>query len=345
MTELVTLKSISLSHASLACVQSLGLPVSEEQSLVTLCAEAIRSALWLLYSAGKQPIFTSRLLHAARKLLLPWQSDELTTTLRETLYEMRLNEEVAYIKGGYWLPAPLRVVPLDATQRWLLLGSYPSRLFTGTVRSALEWSGTIRLLTKPPDQLGLSIPVYPLTQWLAIPSEDVGEWTKNILHQTPLIKVSELQAEIYAPAYAASGAYQWSRWKSSSTALQDGRYLVREPSRFQSYDYYIAEIQSQKIIAVGSINPDLYDVRRIQYGLDMLAGNPTVARIEWRDGTIFTFHNALPRAEYRLLVALGQQLPSVSQSFYPQCWKVSFLYSQQMIKEIKKLGVKITTKK
>jgi len=339
--------SITARQARIAILQTLGIgDISDQGIVIELCAEALRTALWSVWSATQKPVYTTRLLNIAERILAPWmvsddapESGELRNTLDELLQEMELIGDIAALPGGYWTPAPLRVVRFIHIHRWLLLGGYPSRLLSQEANAAIEHTGVARLLKCAPMMVGLEGDELPELEWRSVPEGDLVEWSKTVLEQSPLAPVGELQAEIYAPALAERGAFQYHRWRPLPQGLPNGRYLARTALRYGALTCFIVEIQHGRIVAAGPPRLGDGDVRRLQYGLDLLAGNPvqvivTKSHNDWH----FKVHSALPRAEHRLLLAIGRDI-SNSERYYPRWWKVPAQYAAQVQQALQGLGI------
>lgn len=98
-------------------------------SPLTFRAECIRATLWAVTNAGEIPVYVTRLIGSTEPLLKPdpnfriarlrsqEKGPEPKEMIREALDEMELVGDVARLPDGYWLPAPLRVVPLPAMKR------------------------------------------------------------------------------------------------------------------------------------------------------------------------------------------------------------------------------------
>lgn len=340
------LNTVTVDHARRSIVQALGIAPSSDVALPAVCAEAVRAALWAIWSVDKRPVYTTRLLNAAARTLLPWRSAtgdlSLDEMLKSTLQELERIDDMAAMPGGYWSPTPLRVVRLEHVQRWLLLGGYPSRLLSPAVNAAIERAGVARLLCRAPADAGLNASEIPEREWRRIPQQDLIEWVKTVLEQSPLTPAGELQADMYAPGMARTGAFQFDRWRSSTQGLPDGRYLARTVSRYGMHTYYIVEIQHERVRAAGQPLLGDGDIRRLQYALDRLAGHPTSILVKRQpDRWMFRIQSALPRAEHQLLLAIGRETTPESGTYYPRWWIVPANYAQQADQALRELGISI----
>jgi hypothetical protein len=341
------------SEARARVLQSLGFSSIDPECVVgpALFAEAIRCALWAYWTTEQAPIYVTRILNAAVRLVYPWLLDsegndgekQLKTHLRFALEELETIGDIAPLPHGRWLPAPLRSVQLDSIERWLLLGGAPTKLLPIPAQRALEQSGVARLLPQPPDRLDLALDTQAEMEWRRVPSAAIDAWTTAALQNVPLTPIAnqDERVEVYAPERRYHPT-QYHRWVPGTTRLPDGRYLARWRLHHGSSAYSIVEFQHWQLAAIG--HPDLGDgdVRRLMYGIDCLLKRPVQVRIKrkpdfWR----FTLRSELPRAEHRLFMALGRLQPNADGAYYPRYWDASVRYAPQLEAALNSLGVKI----
>ncbi len=339
--------TITVHQAQSSIVQALGIATSSSAvALPAVCAEAVRTALWAIWSVDRRPVYTTRLLNAAARMLLPWQTAtedlSLEEMLKNTLQELERIDDLAVMPGGYWSPTPLRVVHLERVQRWLLLGGCPSRLLPPAANAATERAGVARVLRCAPADVGLDACEIPEREWRRIPARNLTEWAKTVLERSQLAPAGNLCVDIYAPGITRAGAFQFDRWRSSPQGLSDGRYLARTVSRYGMHTYYIAEIHRAQITAAGRPLLEDGDIRRLQYALDRLSGNPTSVLVKRQsDCWMFRIQNALPRAEHQLLLAIGREMTPKSGTYYPRWWIVPANYAQQADQALRGLGISV----
>lgn len=129
------------------------------------------------------------------------------------------------------------------------------------------------------------------------------------------------QLDVYAPL--RDSADQYHRWRRRSSALADGRYLVRRSLGHGPVRFFIAELARGRITRIGTPALADGDIRRLMYGIDLLRGDPTRVTLNRRSDTwCFILRSKLPPPEQRVLLALGQLQPSATDSYYPQVWDV-----------------------
>lgn len=348
---------------------------SATPSIQTICSETLRAALWSASHQGTKPVYITRLLRTAYRLVEPAfvestfpvagslgylssssesaspltdgnaQEDALSKLLRDTLNELEVLGDVAALPRGNWLPAPLHLVSLPFIHRWLLVGGRPSHHLPTLIRLAVEYSGPTRFLIQDPIEFGLQRVVQSEEEWCHIPHGNVDVWAHRITSETKLQPVEALDTsfEFYRPNIRRGfSTTQYFRWVDDIQALTDGRYLVRSKSRAHVSHYAIAEVWQGKIIATGVVELGVGDIRRLLYGIDALVGCPVKVQVTQSEGSwSFQLRSELPRAEHRLFTALGHlHLPSDGQ-YYPRTWEISAGYVIQAVRALQRLYIQL----
>ena len=69
------MRPISAESAQACVARALGFGEQTPPRTATpaLCAEALRAALWAEWAAASQPVYVTRLINAAARMLLPWK--------------------------------------------------------------------------------------------------------------------------------------------------------------------------------------------------------------------------------------------------------------------------------
>ena len=136
----------------------------------------------------------------------------------------------------------------------------------------------------------------------------------------------------YIEVYNASfDEPQWLRWQSPARVANNGRYLLREKTRWGSTSYSVGEIQNRQIKQQSHLLASL-DIRRLCYALDADARKPT--RVTWkkeRGQGVLILSTELPARERKWLATLGQLQPRVSQKYYPRIWHIS-VQNEEIVK-------------
>ena len=322
-------------------------------SPLTFRAECIRATLWAATNAGEIPVYVTRLIGSTEPLLRPDPNYRLANLradkngpepkemIRAALDEMELVGDVARLPDGYWLPAPLRVVPLPAMHRWLVLGGAPNAMLPEDLVRTLEHSGVARFATTEPS----GFPQEREETWSRLPSEPLAAWTTKVMNNTELRELDDpdLELEFYAPAQTAArgrAPFQTQRWTAVTKSLHDGLYVCRQRLFRAMVHYAVAKVQKGKTVATGPLDRNQVSVRRLLYGMDDRCGCPVrVKRQRQGHSTIFTLGNEVPRPEHRLLTALAELRLPPDGKYYPRFWTCDSRYEVQIDKCFERLGV------
>ena len=328
-------------------------PVNDTRDRQAVLGELLRATLWALSRCGSMSIHTTRLLYAAlppARALREFTNsdhqaseDHMRDVLKQTLAELEVIGDVASLPRGYWLPTPLRYIPLRASRRWLLLGGCPTRVLPPDLRRRLEWNDVARFLRGDPTEIGDELSRDTLKNWTRVPAMDLVAWGARVTRSSQLqpFEDPEIEFEYYAPEMVHQ-QLQFNRWTSNASRLADGRHLARRKYRHGTTSFSIVQLDSGRVIASGPPQLDEGDIRRLLYALDALAAVPVSVEIEHsHEDRVFVLRNELPRAEIRLFTALGQLLPSVGDQYYPRRWKIPLPYAWEAIRALRVLDIQI----
>ena len=322
-------------------------------SPLTFRAECIRATLWATTNAGEIPVYVTRLIGSAEPLLRPDPNYRLAQLradkngpepkemIRAALDEMELVGDVARLPDGYWLPAPLRVVPLPAVNRWLLLGGTPNSMLPEDLVRTLEHSGVARFATTEPS----GFPKEREEAWSRLPSEPLAAWTTQVMNNTELRELDDpdLELEFYAPAQTAArgrAPFQTQRWIVVAKSVPDGLYLCRQKLFRTMVHYAVAKLRNGKTVATGPLDRNEVSVRRLMYGMDDRCGcHVRVKRQRQDHSTTFILGNEVPKPEHRLLTALAELRLPPDGKYYPRFWTCDSRYEAQIEKCFERLGV------
>jgi hypothetical protein len=338
-------------------------------STLTVQAEAFRNALWSLSQKGGKAVYITRLLHAIGRLsksgvLTPADvnksdgsltdaasnevvDDQSNDLLRNVLSELETLGDAASLPGGYWLPAPLRIVPLRAIRRWVLVGGIPTNQLPVNVRHIIEYSGSGRILTKNPSERNLPLPEQSEEEWCRMPHAPVHIWSQSVLCTPPEqpYEESEDRFEYYAPAIARDRQardLQFFRWVEKASLLPDGRYLARRKSKFGLTTYTAAVVRGGRMVSTCELDLGQGDLRRLRYGIDHQAGMPvTVEVTRSKGGWSFQLTNEIPRSEHRLFMTLGRLYLLSNKQYYPRRWEFPDGYALQAVRALERLNVRL----
>lgn len=313
-----------------------------------LCGESLRAALWTLWNTDEQSVYITRLLNAAARILLPWKMQDknagiaMDEQLRLSLQEMEIVGDLTSLPHGRWAPAPLRAVRLHGIDCYLLLGGVPSKLLPAQLRAVIDRSGVARMTRESPTSLCPEIEEMSEHEWLRMSVDNLATWTQSAVDRTNFGPAGDLSFEIYAPEIAVSGTPQYHRWTQQTSKLADKCYLARTGMRRGSTSYSIVRIERGRVAATGTPPLGDGDVRRLMYGLDLLAKKPVHVRVERRNSRMsFKLGSELPRAEHRLFLVIGREQVREDGKYYPRWWDVQSLYAPRACDALRKLGISV----
>jgi len=335
-----------------------------------LRAEALRVAVWSLNVLKQNPLrsgtiaTTHRVLAYARAMWMPYfeaskelsaqqgeqETDEDAEEValeRDALDILEEQGDVFSLAGGYWLPAPLRLVHLTETF-YLLVGGLPTHLLPQTILHSIRVHGGFR-------QVNVEVPFESLP-----PSVYVGAWQfqtlNNWLGPSPpslaqllqYFHKQELSPVIHQDtsnqpfeAYAASlDKPQALRWVSLEN-VRDGHFLLRTRTLWGMKLYSIGIVQNNHLVKQSSALHST-DIRRLCYALDHEAGTPT--RVVWdRAHYRLVLRSELPARERKQMAAIGN-LRVFQKDYYPREWIGIPSQSFHLVDDIlNRLGVHLET--
>jgi len=231
-------------------------------------------------------------------------------SLRYALAILDLMREVQELGQGYWYPTPLRRVPLDG--RSMLIGIPPThelRRNFQTVRRA----GYARLID---DSEIRNVPHQDLDEWTSAEKDTVGWAKRELLKARSAIgpTMTSGSVEFFGVTSRAIGGRRASlqSWLSKAQLGQitiwDGLVLCRERIGSGYHRHFFGALDGRHVVGEA---PFQTDVNRIKFGLASLAGSP-ITVLRSADAMVHKLHifGDLPRAERRLLLALGKRQPS-----------------------------------
>jgi hypothetical protein len=290
-------------------------------------AEAIRLAVWSQTAIQQEAalaqnvVSTRRVLKAARMYLIRSNQDEQESVLERNMLDSLADQGDLYsFPGGNWLPAPLRLVPITASNV-LLVGGVPTYLLSPTILEILEFHGSFRRFqrslvphTLPTPNALLKWQYQSLSNWLG-PSPPALRDLIQLFHSTELLPVEHRHQTL--EAYVASlQKWQELRWQMLDH-VRGGRYLLRTSPQFGSREYTIGIVQNHQIVRQ-SLPLRSIEIRRLCYALDEEAHVPT--SVEWgREKGSLVLRSELPTRERKFLATVGQ-LQVSADKYYPRSW-------------------------
>ena len=295
----------------------------------------LRSCAWAL-TDGVQPVHVLRLLNLA--VTLHFGGDASRGKLKEALQELSECGDLVEMSNGQWLPAPTREVHLGTGDDMrLLVGGFPTSLLIAEHVVHIEHTGPYRRLRSAVLSKELDLPQQSLGAWMGHAPDDLREWTQSVLPGSfESYRPTGRSIEIYAPELFPASKPQAFRWVDRTDKLA-GTYLSREELPFGGKRHYVVNIAKGEICGIRTIPP--FDLRRLMYGLDLLAKKCVIVE-EVAEGaeTSFILKSELPQAEQRFFAALGQ-LVVPEDKYYPRTWKFHHNHAVEIKKRLAALGV------
>ncbi len=324
-----------------------------------LRAEAIRVAVWMLTASKQQEHFpeegaaTRQVLMQARILLsslhqvsrtersgLPENDaeDQMYDVERDVLDALEDQGDLFSLPGGYWLPAPPRLVPLG-NLLYLFAGGMPIYL-RPALQKYLYLHGTfrqVRDVSLQKEAFG-TWQFQSKQQWLGPKPPTLQQLYADFL-KCSLLPVSQQEgASRGLEAYACqSGKTQATRWRLPDN-VADGRYLLRTQVQWGKRQYSIGLIQNRRLVEQSSTMPFL-DIRRLCYALDHSKGMPT--SVEWAptQGKL-TLRSEFPMRERKELASIATlQVPD--EGYYPRSWIIPREHHETLKGMLQDLGIRV----
>lgn len=318
--------------------QSNGLPAqnSPDALIDQVIAEYLRKALCSLTTINGGPVYITQLTNAVRRQLAPiWpelysfrerspsleeqqvEGDSHPDRVRRVLELLSDLRDVVELGGGYWLPAPVRLVALPGQDHVLAVGG----LATADLRKALcpeiglvgfaRVIGAQAIAEALRDDRSLW---QPYRSWCGDGPVDLKAWTEGCIDQAKrdlrMSASSFTSFEVYAP-WLRRKQPQYFRWMRFDDFHEEvgvppvELLLCRTlPQRLQMPRHYWLGLISDAGLK-NEVPLTSGHARRLAYGMDLLCGAPTQA--VW-DGDILVLRNGLPPEEQRPLMAIGRDL-------------------------------------
>jgi hypothetical protein len=233
----------------------------------------------------------------------------------EALHDLR---DVAELGDGYWLPAPERFVELPSGVVLVVGGGGTAQVDWG-IRALITHTWLARLLDKerlPATMVNEPTLWQPYENWLGRwKTSDLAQWTEQLLAHARghvLRSGSDVTGfDLYLPR-RGSRESQYLRWIPVRELADQPPDLVlcrSVATRFGPATYWLGEVRKSKGVSylAREYPVALQHLRRLQYGLDLLAHAPTYFTLEQRaTDQLITLRSWLPPEERRLLLALAR---------------------------------------
>jgi hypothetical protein len=242
----------------------------------------------------------SRETHVA-KLQVMFERAGLAETMVESLRTMQLLREAEPLGGGYWIPAPLRVVDLSSNC-CLLVGPQPTSELQRHFASVRR-AGTGRVIDVAET---LELPKQSQAAWRGSDGSDASAWAQAAVDSAlkqlaPSLVVDGLEifgtrinGKRFEPAWVPLGSDAACEWR--------GIGLFRSRTSATRYRSFFGKYETGKEFLEG---PAIRDLARLQFGFAALLRRPMTITIAAVSGaTSISLPLAPPRNVWRLLVAL-----------------------------------------
>lgn len=341
---------------------------AEQVSQEAVSAEVIRVALWVqsVYrrasTCSDAAVMTRNLLELARAIRTPITSalqgssatdqvkpsgePEVDTEMgRDLLDTIAEQGDIFALRGGYWLPAPLRLVPLTQAH-YLLVGGVPTHLLPDMLIHTLRLHGSFRHVEssalpelKPASEHSTSWQFQSFGSWLGPSPPTLDELAQSFFSQELLPINLQNDSSSFFEAYAAEVVKpQHLRWQPLDHVVE-GRYLLRTYTPWGIRQYSVGYISNRQLTKQ-SVELLHTDIRRLCYALDNKAGKPTRARWDRKRGNL-TLKSELPGRERKFLSSIGF-LRETEGSYYPRQWvDIDPKHANRVESLLTKLGIQI----
>ena len=233
----------------------------------------------------------------------------LAHSLRYVLNVLTLMRELQELKGGYWFPTPVRLVPLDRTA----LVIAPIATAELGRHFPVSRAGYARWLSVAGE---IDLPKQSLDDWAGFEIFDTALWTREVLRQGiasmgPTIQSESLEFFGLEQIVTGSGKSTRVRWVREARAAILGENkiaLCRSRLGEDYYRYFLGYVEKGRLVRETSVPRD---IDRLQHGIAYIVGRPLTVEIANDDtASILRIFSAVPRPERRLLLALANRTSS-----------------------------------
>ena len=233
----------------------------------------------------------------------------LAPAMKSALGSLQFLREAEPLDAGYWIPAPLRTVPLDGL-RSLVVGAHPTlelqRHFPNARRAG---AGRVAATSEV-----ACLPTQPLAAWRGFDGDVVSTWTRA----TILSAVGQLAPSLTSDALEVFSVRErlgpmgrrcepsWVRFNDCAvTSAWRGMELFRTRTSHSSYRYFLGQRTASAKFLEG---PGTSDPIRMQFGLAVLNGMPLTLQIDsTHTDFCISFPLRPPTSVRRLLFALCEE--------------------------------------
>jgi len=236
--------------------------------------------------------------------------------LKFVLRVLNLMREVQELKGGYWVPTPLRLVTLNKDA--ILLAPIPTEELKRHFGD-VERAGYARVL---PDSCGIDLPRQALEDWAGFDSMNARIWAELAIERawkeiSPTVEPKSIEYFCLKRISTAMGDRTSPHWTTDprrAVAAKNRILFCRSRQTESYYRYFLGTVEKGRL-ATESSPPK--EVDRLHYGFAAVVGQPITVFLDKRqDGYLLRIFAPLPRPERRLLLALAVRRNSESGKVY-----------------------------
>lgn len=332
----------------------------DDCAIETITAEYIRCIVALSGNHGI-PIHINRILSSVRGKLgfiLPDVKDEWEI-LKTSVYEPKENSidpvsnilkgltsirDISHIGKGFYVPTPFRLVELPHTG-FLAIGCMPTREVIKTLGRPVQSVGILRYIVEDMQKCD-SMAKQSFSNWIGYNLQPVKDWSvrylKKAMDKLVISGLIGLSFEVYDPV-STSTNLQYYRWIDSHDWSGRERQLYLCRTKIAPKRYWLALLRRRDndvyVIRECDLTPSS-DIRRLQYGFDILAEKPTIANINLiKKKLVVEFYNDIPNQEKRFFS--GFSLKSNQRGKFPQKYNIPKDFLSDVVFMLSNLGVKI----
>ncbi len=262
---------------------------AKERGLIEVVRAAV-AACSRIGDSDARPVHTARLNSFVAKYGI--DSDSVESGLRA----LALIKELHSLPNGFWLPAPLRLVPIGA--HVVVLSPQPSESLTANLR-VFGGPGIARMAE---DLKRTDIPTEPLGAWIDAPSDTVG-WAHRKFEAADAGAqsfIGDLPARALLPT-GKDGRFSWQPASLPSDLPIDRRWYLCE-SINPRLPMLLRRTSSSD---TEEFNCSWSEARRLRYAIPAMYGKPLRMKFDRQAGVVHTFAGALPTPERRLMTAIA----------------------------------------
>lgn len=240
-------------------------------------------------------VHVSRIQRSFKKIGAP-------TLYKGGLRLLKLLREAESLFGGYWIPAPFRVVEIEG--EYIFIGATPNAHgLLGDVRS----EGLSRLLD--PD-VAEKFPRQSLESWMGAAPQDLSTVVATFTskHTRTAARTSNLvNVECLRLAPEGANAYRTFEWCDQAIAmLPKGQIAICRQPHGGRVRYFSASLRSGHIVMEASID---IPISRLLFAIAHHIGAPVKVAVRPRShGVEFTLNERLPIEEFRLALLLSRKI-------------------------------------